>query len=62
MRVNKLKLEDIQVESYATDAGDGERGTVNANEDVLGTGIVKCGTNFGPNCETQKMTRPCSIC
>jgi hypothetical protein len=58
----KLRLEEIRVESFDTGADGNARGTVNAFEVVMGTGPVKCGTNFGPNCPTQKLTGICGNC
>ena len=60
--MNKLRLDEVRVESFATGGERDERGTVDAHENVLNTGIIKCRTDFGPNCETQKQTNPCSIC
>jgi hypothetical protein len=60
MQVKKIKLEEIQVESYVAAAVDGERGTVNAYEDEMATGFVKCYTIWGPTCTT--VTSNCNNC
>jgi hypothetical protein len=60
--MKKLRLEEIRVESFESGRAEDDRGTVDAHENLLNTGIIKCRTDFGPYCETQKQTNPCSIC
>jgi hypothetical protein len=60
--MKKLRLEEIRVESFETDAAMDERGTVDAHAELFNTGPIKCGTNFGPNCPTQKLTGICGNC
>ena len=62
MRSTKLRLDDVQVESFQTGSGVEEQGTVHAHEEFFGTRLVKCGTNNGPYCDTQKLTGPCGSC
>jgi hypothetical protein len=59
MSPQKLKLDEVRVESFETGPAEHWQGTVDGHEAVLGTGIIKCGTNNGPYCETQKLTGPC---
>jgi hypothetical protein len=59
MNPQKLKLEEVQVESFETGSTGLWQGTVEGHEVLLGTGPIKCGTQFGPNCPTQKATGPC---
>ncbi len=62
MSQKMLRLEEIRVESFVAGSGMEERGTVNAHE-MLGTGPLKCPrTDFGPYCDTQKLTGPCGDC
>ena len=58
MNPQKLKLDEVRVESFETGSSGPWGGTVDGHE-ALGTRIIKCGTNGGPYCETQKLTGPC---
>ena len=51
--VKKLRLEDIQVESYQTNAAPHPRGTVQANAITDLCNTFKCPTNVG-SCETNQ--------
>jgi hypothetical protein len=59
MNPQKLKLDEVRVESFETGSAEPLRGTVEGHEALLATRIIKCGTNGGPYCETQKLTGPC---
>jgi len=50
--MKKLKLDDLQVESFATSAGRGVRGTVMGHETEVCTGSCLCNTAFGGTCWT----------
>lgn len=62
MRTHRLRLEEVRVESFAIEAAMEGRGTVDAHAGLFNTGLVKCGTNAGPNCDTQKLTGICGDC
>ena len=58
VNTKKLTLEEIRVDSFSTGSGE-DGGMANAFEAAGHTRLIKCGTEGGPYCETQKLTGPC---
>jgi hypothetical protein len=59
VNTKKLTLEEIRVDSFSTGSGEVDEGMANAWEAAGSTRLIKCGTQGGPYCETQKLTGPC---